>query len=238
MDKLITELSIRNFAIIDDISISFNDGLTVLTGETGAGKSIIIDAVLMLIGGRASSQYVKHDREKAEIIGQFALSRNKENIIAACNEYAIDIEQETLILERTIHKSGKSVCRINNKIVTLAVLREIGELFVQIHSQHDTIHLINQQNHLSLLDHYNEKEIKPHLTKYQVVYAELQQLKQKYKQLHTSEQDRAQRLDLLQFQLTELEQANLSEKEDEALEIERKQLQNYEQIFHSIQEAC
>src|SRR5690625_4553055 len=106
---MITHLSIRNFAIIDDISISFNDGLTVLTGETGAGKSIIIDAVHLLAGGRASTQYIKHGREKAEIIGQFILTTNKNKIIESCRQYDIDVDEDTIILERTLSKNGKSV---------------------------------------------------------------------------------------------------------------------------------
>lgn len=234
---MITELSIRNFAIIDDISISFNDGLTVLTGETGAGKSIIIDAVHLLAGGRASTQYIKHGREKAEIIGQFILTTNKNKIIESCRQYDIDVDEDTIILERTLSKNGKSVCRINNKIVTLAVLKEIGEMFVQIHSQHDTMHLINQQNHLSLLDNYNSKEINPLIHRYQKAYNHLLQLQRKYNELHTDEQEMAHRLDLLQFQLSELEQANLVDNEDEQLELERKQLQNFELIYHALQEA-
>lgn len=234
---MIIELSIRNFAIIDDLSISFNDGLTVLTGETGAGKSIIIDAVQLLVGGRASTQYIKHGKDKAEIIGQFELTKNKENIIQVCNRYDIDIENDVLILERTMYSSGKSVCRVNHKIVTLSVLKEIGQLFVQIHSQHDTMYLMEQQNHLSLVDQYNEAEINPLKTKYTEKYNEWLTLRKKYEKLHTDEQEMAHRLDLLQFQLTELEQANLVDNEDETLEHERKQLQNFEQIYTALQEA-
>lgn len=234
---MIIELSIRNFAIIDDLSISFNDGLTVLTGETGAGKSIIIDAVQLLVGGRASTQFIKHGREKAEIVGQFTINKNKENIIQLCNEYGIDVENDVLILERTIHSSGKSVCRVNHKIVTLAVLKEIGQLFVQIHSQHDTMYLMDQQNHLTLVDQYNAAEIVPLKNEYSKKYNEWTTLRNKYDKLHTNEQEMAHRLDLLQFQLTELQQANLVENEDDTLEQERKQLQNFEQIYTALQEA-
>lgn len=234
---MIIELSIRNFAIIDDLSIFFRDGLTVLTGETGAGKSIIIDAVQLLVGGRASTQFIKHGKEKAEIVGLFSLTKNRENIVNICNRYDIEIENDDLILERTIHKSGKSVCRVNHKMVTLSVLKEIGELLVQIHSQHDTMHLMEQHNHLSLIDQYNETEIAPLKTKYLAKYDKWNDLRKKYEKLHTNEQEMAHRLDLLQFQLSELEQANLIENEDETLEQERKQLQNFEQIYHALQEA-
>src|SRR5690625_2344614 len=122
---MLTELSIRNFAIIDDISISFQEGLTVLTGETGAGKSIIIDAVQLLTGSRASVDYVRHGAKKAEISGLFTMIETNENVLNKCNKYGIDMEEDTLVLERTITDKGKSICRINGKIVTLSILREI-----------------------------------------------------------------------------------------------------------------
>lgn len=234
---MISELTIRNFAIIDDIAISFQDGLTVLTGETGAGKSIIIDAVNLLTGGRGSTQYIKHGKDRAEIVGQFMLTTNKDNIIALCETYDIEIENDIIILERILNKNGNTVCRINNKLVTLAVLREIGEMIVQIHSQHDTIHLMDDQNHLQLIDHYNKEEIEPLKEAYLTAYSALLALEREYDKLYTDEQEMAHRLDLLQFQLTELEEANLVAEEDEELEIERKQLQNFEQIYHAIQEA-
>src|SRR5690625_3210310 len=122
---MLTELSIRNFAIIDDISISFQDGLTVLTGETGAGKSIIIDDVQLLTGSRASVDYIRHNKEKAEINGLFTVSKESTTVFARCEELGIDIEENMLVLDRTITNKGKNVCRINGKIVTLGILREI-----------------------------------------------------------------------------------------------------------------
>jgi len=211
--------------------------MTVLTGETGAGKSIIIDAVNLLTGGRGSTQFIKHGKERAEIIGQFHLTSNKQKISDLCAIYDISLDDETIILERILNKSGKTVCRINNKIVSLTVLREFGEIIVQIHSQHDTMHLLDNEQHLSLVDHYNKENIEPLKEEYRLHYNELLQLKQKYNELYTNEQEMAHRLDLLQFQLTELDQANLVEDEDEELEVERKQLQNFEQIYNSLQEA-
>lgn len=234
---MITELSIRNFAIIDDVTISFRNGLTVLTGETGAGKSIIIDAVNLLAGGRGSTQFIKHGEQRAEIIGQFNLTSNKLAINNLCKNYDIEITDDTIILERILNENGKTVCRINNKIVTLSVLREFGEMIVQIHSQHDTMHLLDQQNHLEIVDNYNKNTIEPLKKSYKEAYEHLLQLRQKYNELYTDEQEMAHRLDLLQFQLTELTEANLVENEDEQLASERKQLQNFEQIFNSLQEA-
>ncbi|HLR80716.1 MAG TPA: AAA family ATPase, partial [Bacillota bacterium] len=132
---MITELSIRNFAIIDDISITFHNGLTVLTGETGAGKSIIIDAVHLLTGGRGSVEYVRHGAQKAEITGLFSIEAYQSSIYDLAENYGISIEDGMLILERTITKQGKSICRVNHKLVTLTILREFGQSIVNIHSQ-------------------------------------------------------------------------------------------------------
>ena len=234
---MLAELSIRNFAIIDDISITFHDGLTVLTGETGAGKSIIIDAVQLLTGSRASIEFVRYGANKAEINGLFLLNEKAVHIEEICENYGIDIEENMLILDRTITNKGKSVCRVNGKIVTLSILREIGQSLVNIHSQHDTIHLMDKSTHIELLDLYDEEKILPIKKRYNKLYKQFVLLQERYHELNSNEQQMAHRLDLLQFQLNELDQADLKENEDIQLMEERKQLQNYEKIYHSVQEA-
>lgn len=234
---MITELSIRNFAIIDDISITFHQGLTVLTGETGAGKSIIIDAVELLTGGRGSVEFVRHGAKKAEISGLFSLDGQESNIVQACHIYGIDTTDNMLILERTITKQGKSICRINGKIVTLTVLRKIGQSIVNIHSQHDNVQLMDSKMHIGLLDVYNHKDITPIKKEYIAQYNELTSLRQKYNKISKSEQETAHRMDLLQFQLNELKQANLVEDEEIKLMQERNQLSNYEKVFRAVNET-
>lgn len=234
---MLLELAIKNFAIIDDLTVSFRDGLTVLTGETGAGKSIIIDAVQLLTGHRGSTDYIRYGTEKAEIVGQFATEKVEPIVKRFCTEYDIPYEEGTLILERSIAVSGKSICRVNGKIVTLAVLREIGQQLVNIHSQHDTMHLLKRDQHLSLLDSYNIEAISPVLSSYHTIFTELTKMKQKFQALSKNEQETAQRLDLLQFQLQEIEEAQLQPDEDQALERERKQLQNFETIYRALEEA-
>lgn len=234
---MLAELSIRNFAIIDDISIAFHDGLTVLTGETGAGKSIIIDAVQLLTGSRASVEFVRFGETKAEITGLFLLNENAAKIKEICDNYGIDIEENTLILDRTITNKGKSVCRVNGKIVTLSILREIGQSLVNIHSQHDTIHLMDKSTHIDLLDLYDEKKILPVKIKYNHLYKQFVLLQERYDELNSNEQQMAHRLDLLQFQLSELEEADLKENEDIDLMEERIQLQNFEKIYRSVHET-
>lgn len=233
---MITELSIQNFAIIDDISITFHDGLTVLTGETGAGKSIIIDAVQLLTGGRGSVEYVRHGAQKAVISGLFSLE-GQDTIYSLADSYDITIDDNMLILERTITKQGKSVCRVNGKIVTLTVLREFGQSVVNIHSQHDTIQLMDRRTHLPLLDLYHAPAINTYMMKYSTLYEEYLSLQKQYDELNYNEQEIAHRLDLLQFQLNELQQANIQENELELLTKERNQLQNFERIYQSVHNA-
>ena len=234
---MITELSIKNFAIIDDISITFHDGLTVLTGETGAGKSIIIDAVQLLTGGRGSVEFVRHGEKKAEIMGLFSIESHHQHIYTLGDYHGIQIDDEMLILERIITKQGKSICRINGKLVTLTILREFGQAVVNIHSQHDTIQLMDRTTHLPLLDLYQAETIAPYKKEYIVYYEKYTSLHEKKRQLNQSEQEIAHRLDLLQFQLNELEQANLQVNELEKLEDERNKLQNFEKIHHTVKEA-
>lgn len=155
---MLQELSIKNFAIIDALTLSFEAGLTVLTGETGAGKSIIIDAIQLLTGGRGSSEFVRHGENRAEIEGLF-LVEDGHPCMERAREFGIEIEEGMVILRRDISKTGKSVCRINGKLVTISVLREIGSTLIDIHSQHETQELLNETYHLPLLDQYGQSEI-------------------------------------------------------------------------------
>ena len=134
---MLQTLSIKQFAIIDELEIHFSDGLTVLSGETGAGKSIIIDAIGQLIGMRASSDFVRHGEKKAIIEGIFDIDNSKE-AISVLNELDIDIDEDFLLVKREIFSSGKSICRINNQIVTLQDLRYVMQVLLDIHGHHET----------------------------------------------------------------------------------------------------
>lgn len=234
---MLTELSIQNFAIIDQISITFDEGLTVLSGETGAGKSIIIDAIQLLAGGRGSVEYVRHNTNKAEIEGLFSIETKEHPIYEVGKQFGIEITDEQVVLERTITKSGKSICRVNSKLVTLAILREFGKTLIDIHSQHETQSLMDADNHINLLDLYDNEKLKQAKEEYTVIYDKLIQRKKRFKQLNENEIETAHRADLLQFQLNELEQASLELGEDDLLETERDQLANYESIFNALQDS-
>lgn len=231
---MLSELSIKNFAIIEQLSISFQKGLTVLTGETGAGKSIIIDAINLLVGGRGSAEFVRHGEEKAEIEGLFYIE-NGHPCFQKMQDFGIDIEEGTIILRRDINLSGKSVCRINGKLITISTMREIGSSLIDIHGQHEHQELMDETRHLNLLDTFASSELADVLKEYEDIYQKYVQTNKKLLNLTDNEQQMAQRIDLLQFQHQEITNSDLKMNEDDELMEERKRLNNFERIFESIQ---
>ncbi|MGP4042306.1 DNA repair protein RecN [Gracilibacillus sp. D59] len=235
---MLTELSIKNFAIIDELHISFQKGLTVLTGETGAGKSIIIDAVGLLIGGRGSVEYVRHGEKKAELEGLFIIEDTAHPVYQKAKELGIDImEDHMLVLHRTISYSGKSICRINGKLTTLAILKEFGQTVLDIHSQHETQALLNQDKHIELLDFFYQSNHSQFKRDYQRIYQQWKELKDKYEANNKNEQELAQRIDLLEFQINEIQKADLQPNEDEDLTNERNKLHHFETIHKNLNDA-
>lgn len=235
---MLSELSIRNFAIIESLSLSFNNGLTVLTGETGAGKSIIIDAINLLVGGRGSAEFVRHGTNKAEIEGLFQFENIKEHpVYEKAGEFGIDVEDEMIILRREISRTGKSVCRVNGKLVTIAILREIGSTLIDIHGQHEHQELMDETKHLPLLDQFGGEEISAALENYRKIYRSYQRTLKSLQDLTENEQQMAQRLDLLTFQLDEIQKAKLNPGEDEQLLEEKTRLNNFQKIYDALQVA-
>lgn len=232
---MLAELSIKNFAIIEKLSISFNKGLTVLTGETGAGKSIIIDAVHLLTGARGSAEFVRHGEEKAELEGLFQIDEVEHPVYKKALDFGIDMEEGTIILRRDISKSGKSICRINGKLVTISTLREIGAALVDIHGQHEHQELMDETRHLPLLDQYGAEEISPAIEEYQEVFRRFEQTRQRLKALSENDQQMAHRLDLITFQLNEIQTADLKLNEDEELLEEKRKLGNFEKLYEAFQ---
>ncbi|WP_117169269.1 DNA repair protein RecN [Paraliobacillus sediminis] len=235
---MLTELTIKDFAIIDEITITFREGLTVLTGETGAGKSIIIDAIQLLTGGRGSVEFVRYGANKATLEGLFTIDEPSHPIYKKGKTFGIEIDTDGMIvLNRTITANGKSICRVNGNLVTLAILKEFGKTLIDIHTQHETQSLMDVDRHIELLDMYNKESIDEVKADYNILYQKLHTLKKRYQKLNDNEQEMAQRLDLLRFQLNELQEADLSPGEDETLEEERKKLMNHEKIYKGVNEA-
>lgn len=236
MNNLLAELSIKNFAIIEEINVSFTKGLTVLSGETGAGKSIIIDTIGLLVGGRGSAEFVRHGTDKAEIEGIFYLEKGHP-CIQKCAEFGIELEDDMILLKRDITSNGKSVCRINGRLITTSILKEVGKLLVDIHGQHEHQDLMNPERHLAMLDQFNKDKIAKQLHTYQNVYGQYEKVKKELKDLSENEQQMAHRLDLIQFQLEEITSAALEIDEDTKLLEERMKISNFERIHLALQNA-
>ncbi|WP_107949426.1 DNA repair protein RecN [Lysinibacillus parviboronicapiens] len=228
---MLRELSIRNFAIIEDLTVSFSDGLTVLTGETGAGKSIIIDAVHLLAGGRGNSEFIRHGAKKAELGGLFQIASPAHPVYKKLDDAGIEIEEDTIILRRDLNDTGKSICRVNGKLVPLSVLRDVGASLIDIHGQHENQELMDEKQHIHLLDQFAEDQLAPIQDKYSKQYDEYRALKKELASISIDEQLMAQRIDLYQFQMKELEDANLKLGEEDDLLDERRRLMNFNKIF-------
>ncbi|MDQ7110478.1 MULTISPECIES: DNA repair protein RecN [Staphylococcus] len=233
---MLQTLSIKQFAIIDELEVNFGDGLTVLSGETGAGKSIIIDAIGQLIGMRASSNYVRHGEKKAVIEGIFDIDNSKE-AISILHDLSIDIDEDFLLVKREIFSSGKSICRVNNQTVTLQDLRKIMQELLDIHGQHETQTLLKQKYHLHLLDNYAENTYKSLLESYVDTFDKYSAKKKELADLESADQALLQRLDLLKFQYEELQEANLIENEVPQLESDIKRIQNSESLSLALNNA-
>lgn len=233
---MLQTLSIKQFAIIDELEIHFSDGLTVLSGETGSGKSIIIDAIGQLIGMRASSDFVRHGEKKAIIEGIFDIDNSKE-AISVLNELDIDIDEDFLLVKREIFSSGKSICRINNQIVTLQDLRKVMQELLDIHGQHETQTLLKQKYHLKLLDDYAENQYSSVKEQYETTFNEYKEKKKELEELQSADQALLQRLDLMKFQFEELQEASLKEGEITQLESDIKRIQNSEKLSLALNNA-
>ncbi|WP_416037723.1 DNA repair protein RecN [Lactococcus formosensis] len=232
---MLQEISIKNFAIIEEIHLSFESGMTILTGETGAGKSIIIDAMGLLLGGRSSSDFVRTGKDKAEIEGLFFAGENAE---LDQKLESLGLERSTeLILRRDIFANGRSVCRVNGQMVNLTTLREIGELLVDIHGQHDNQELMNAKHHLRLLDEFGDENFEQIKAEYQVKFEHYKKMRQALETRQKNEQEFAQRIEILQFQVEEIEAAEIDLKEDEQLRHRRDKLNNAKNIADALNTA-
>lgn len=230
---MLQELSIKDFAIIDEIQISFQPKMTVLTGETGAGKSIIIDALGLLAGGRGSTEFIRKGEKKAVIQGLFTLPReaNTYNIL---EEYGIDSEDGQIILQRDLYRGGRNICRINGMMVNLATLRKVGETLIDIHGQNEHQELMKPENHIDLLDEYDKKTSELR-NQYQVVYQNYRKLKLSMEKKEADEKAWAQRLDMLNFQVKEIGEADLKINEEDELVEEKNKLDNFQAIHDALE---
>ncbi|WP_159334830.1 DNA repair protein RecN [Streptococcus equi] len=232
---MLLEISIKNFAIIEEISLNFENGMTVLTGETGAGKSIIIDAMNMLLGARASTEVIRHGADKAEIEGFFSVDSNP-NLAAVLAESGISMEDE-LILRRDIFANGRSVSRINGQMVTVSTLKRLGQFLVDIHGQHDQEELMRPQLHQHILDSFGDEAFDQLKQSYQQIFDRYKALRRQALEKQKNEKEHQARLDLLAFQIGEIDAADLVRGEDDLLNQERQRLLNHKKIADTLTSA-
>jgi DNA repair protein RecN (Recombination protein N) len=233
---MLTELHINNFAIIDKLDLRFGSGLIILTGETGAGKSIILDAVVMLIGGKADTTFVRTDSDAAFVEGVFQLKGpEREAVHFILQREELMDDPDYVVLMREVRKEGRSVARINGRTVNVSLLKEIGALVVDIHGQAEHLSLLDSRAHLGLLDRY--AEVARPLSDYRKTYHELLNLRHELNDLRKAQADSDRRVEILTYSAEEIEAASLKPGEDDELRKERDRLANAESLAQNAQEA-
>ena len=232
---MLLEISIKNFAIIESISLNFEQGMTVLTGETGAGKSIIIDAMNMMLGARATTEVIRHGAPKAEIEGLFSIESNRalEEIF---DEQGLELSDE-IIIRREILQNGRSISRVNGQMVNLSVLRTIGQQLVDIHGQHDQEELMRPHRHIQMLDEFGDTSFFELKEAYQTSFDNYRRMRKQVLDIKKNQQEHKARIEMLEFQMAEIEAANLKAGEDVTLNQERDRLLNHKHIADTLTNA-
>ncbi|MFS9319661.1 DNA repair protein RecN [uncultured Streptococcus sp.] len=232
---MLLEISIKNFAIIESISLNFEQGMTVLTGETGAGKSIIIDAMNMMLGARATTEVIRYGAPKAEIEGLFSIESNRalEEIF---DEQGLELSDE-IIIRREILQNGRSISRVNGQMVNLSVLRTIGQQLVDIHGQHDQEELMRPHRHIQMLDEFGNASFFELKEAYQMSFDNYRRMRKQVLDIKKNQQEHKARIEMLEFQMAEIEAANLKAGEDIALNQERDKLLNHKHIADTLTNA-
>ena len=227
---MLSILHIENIAVIECADIAFDAGFNVLTGETGAGKSIVIDAISAILGERAYRDMIRTGTNKASVRGIFT------NVpeLPWFAENGVEYDPETVI-QREVYLDGKNVCRVNGCLVTVSILRKLGIQLINIHGQHDSASLFDENNHLQFLDAFAENQTL--CDHYAEKFFEVTELRRQIARLHMDESEKLRRMETLKYQIEEISKANLQTGEDEALEQRRKILQNAEKLSDGIHTA-
>ena len=233
---MLTELHIQNFAIIDKLDLRFDAGLIILTGETGAGKSIILDAMVMLIGGKADTTFVRTDADAAFVEAVFQLTGpEKEAVHFILNREELMDDPNYVVLMREVRKEGRSVARINGRTVNVGLLKELGALLIDIHGQAEHLSLLDPRAHLGLLDRF--AEVGQAIGDYRQTHHMLLDLRRELTALRKARSDSDRRIEMLTYQAEEIEEAHLKAGEDDELRKERDRLGNAESLAQNAQEA-
>ncbi len=232
---MLLELNIENFVLIENVNVNFTEGFNVLSGETGAGKSIIIDAIGLALGGKSSKNYVRTGKDKAVI--QTVFTFEDERIKMLLKEYGIDSEDNIIILNREIFGTGKSISRINGRIVQLSFAKKIAKLLIDIHGQHEHQSLLYIENHMHMLDMFGSEVLLNSLDRVNKKYSQLKDYERKLQSINQNDKERERRIDLLKFQINEIDSCNLKLYEDNDLAKQFQLLKNSQNIFSIINES-
>lgn len=232
---MLVELHIRDFALVDELALELGAGFSVLTGETGAGKSIIVDALGTALGERTGTEVIRTGAEKCLVEAVFDVS-DCPAVVSAAAEYGFEIEDDALIISREIARSGRSQARVNGHAATAAALRSITSLLVDVHGQHEHQSLLLVSIHVDILDTWIGAKAAELRRQAEELHSQLQAVRHERNRLQTDERERARLLDLYQFQLAEIESAGLEETEEESLAAERNRLANAEKLYSAASE--
>jgi DNA repair protein RecN (Recombination protein N) len=233
---MLTELHIQNFAIIEKLDLSLGPGLIILTGETGAGKSIILDAVEMLVGGRADASVIRTDSDAAMVEGVFHLKGpEKEAVDEILKREELLDDPNYLTMTREVRREGRSIARVNGRTVSVSLLKELGAVLIDIHGQSEHLSLLDPRAHLGLLDRY--ADIAKPLNEYRQTYHKLMNIRRELNEIRQAQADADRRLEMLTFQAEEIEAAKLKPGEDDDLRKERDRLANAESLAQYAQQA-
>lgn len=233
---MLTQIQINNFALIDNLSLELGSGFNVLTGETGTGKSIIIDAIVAVLGERVAADMIRTGTDRAVIEAAFDLS-NSPSARNKAAQLGVESEDGTLLITRELSTGGKSQGRVNGRLSTLSMLKELTSGIIDIHGQHEHQSLLAAANHLDILDEWCGRETLALRAKVAELYARLRSLRSELERLQNDERERARLLDLYEFQKSEIESAKLSAGEDEELAAERSRLANAGKLSELAAEA-
>ena len=234
---MLKSLNVQNIALISDIEIEFENGLNVLTGETGAGKSILIDAIGLLLGDRSDKTLIRSGETQCRVIGCFEIEQIiKEQIKIYCDKYDLDVDDE-LLISRSFNLEGKGQIKINGQPVTLSMLKELTSLLVDSYGQHESYFIFDTANHLSLLDAFCNLQQTNEFAEYSKNYCRLKEINLQIKQLGGNDEERHKTIEYLNYQIAEIENAKLSQDEFENLEINKKRMLNISKIVTSTLDA-
>ncbi|HLJ57116.1 MAG TPA: AAA family ATPase, partial [Chthonomonadaceae bacterium] len=229
---MLRTLSVRNFAIIDRLDLEFGPGFNVLTGETGAGKSILMDALNLLLGSRAGSEMVRSGADRAIVDAEFDAAGSPEVRQLAC-ELGFELEEDRLLLTREVSASGKSAGRIGGRPATIAQLRDLGDMLVDLHGQHEHQALLAVSRHVDMLDAWGGRELLAARSEAAAAHHEAVRLRRERDELERDARERAHLVDLYAFQVKEISDAGLREGEDEELELDQRRIANAQRLAES-----